>query len=114
MVHPSFNVRANTCDVSVAYAMDKTAIKVDANNNVQRLTVSRVVGSKNRITPSITTRGKVSVDVARDLDNLGTIATELQREAIDLKWHKGPSTVKVHAPLDGGGLKVKFNRRVDF
>jgi len=118
MVHPSYNVKANKGDIAVAYSLDKTAFKLDAGKDIQKLVVSRIIGAKNRITPSITSRGKVKVDFTRDLDELGSLTTGLDREAVNLRWDNGPSAVQLYAPFDGltnlEGVNVKFIRKVEF
>ena len=118
MVHPSFNVKTNKADIIVKYSLDGTSITADIDKDVQRLAVSQAVGSRNRITPKITSEGRVSLDVSRALDDFGVVTAGLEQECLKLKWQEGATTVTARQPWDGiaslDGLTVRVQRRVEF
>eukprot|EP00978_Attheya_sp_CCMP212_P002304 scaffold4746_cov53-Attheya_sp.AAC.2 len=97
---------------------DNTSIRLDANADDQVLTFSKVVNPTTRVSPSLSLRGRVSVELEKQLNDGGILTTTLRpNESVGIKWEDGPWTTNVHAPLDGlniDGVNVGVTRKLDF
>lgn len=117
-VSPKYNVESEETDVTVTYSKDGTDIEVNANQDEQSVTLSRQVDDENRIAPTITSAGDLSVAWEHSLGDDNSITTTLTPdESIDLEWKDADWTASINMPLDGTdvtGTNVSIKREVSF
>ncbi|GFH52486.1 hypothetical protein CTEN210_08962 [Chaetoceros tenuissimus] len=70
----------------------------------------------NRITPSVTSNGDVSVAWRKSLDGGNSVTTTLNvNDSVSVQWQDGPWTATFSSPMDGiktGDIDVKINRKL--
>ncbi len=117
-ITPRYSVNSKDADVTLAYNSDDTSVTIDASTSAQKLTVSQVVAEGHRLTPSVTSKGDVSVAWKKDLDGGDSITTTVTPgDKISVKWEDGAWVATFDSPLNGlatEGLSVKVNRKITF
>jgi len=139
-VSPSYNLDTEEADVVVTYdagdtsveltaSADAQSVKIDhstgdtdisltASVDEQSLTISQQIDDENKISPTITSAGDLSVEWERSLggDNSLT-ATVKPNDAVDLEWKDDAWTASINLPVDGTtvtGANVGIKRDVSF
>ena len=118
-IKPSYDLDEEAGEVTLSYDNgDKTTIDLTANANSQSVTISQQVDAENRISPTLTSEGKLSLEWEKSLggDN-SLIATLTPDESIDLEWEDGSWTASINLPIDGtsiNGANVSIKRDVEF
>merc|ERR1712013_623099 len=100
------------------YTKDDTDVKIVASRDAQKVTVSQQVDDKNRVAPTLTSSGAMSLEYERSLgDDSSVTATLKPNESIDVTWKDDSWTASVNMPVDGTsieGADVSIKREVSF
>ena len=106
-------------DVVVSYDAGGTGLRVVASpDGTGEITVSQnVMGPDNVLSPSITTRGDISLRWDRDLKDGGSLTTTVAPgDSVGVRWTDGPWVADVNAPLEvffsPGEVKVSIRDSV--
>lgn len=105
-VTPSYDVGSGDADVTITYDKGDTSVKVVASADDQSITVSKDIDGDNRIAPTLTSGGDISVEYERRLargDSL--ITTVTPNESIDMEWKDNEWTASISMPIDGTEIK---------
>jgi len=117
-VTPRFNVETDERDVVVNYDNGDTNVKLTASAESQKVTISQQIDSKNRVAPTITSSGDLSVEWERTLaDDSSLTATLKPNDSLDVEWKDNAWTANVNMPIDGtsiNGANVSIKRDVNF
>jgi len=139
-VNPRYNLDTEEGDVVVTYdagdtsveltaSSDSQSVKVDhttgdteisltASVDSQSLTISQQIDDDNKISPTITSGGDISVAWERSLgDDNSLTATIKPDDAIDLEWKDAAWTANINLPIEGTsvtGANVGISRDVSF
>lgn len=119
LVNPRYDVKSSIFDVVLGYSKDKTAIKLEASTSDQKLTVSRQVSDSDKLSPSVSSSGDVSLAWEKSLSGGDTVTTTLKtNESVDVKWEDGAWVAQISTPIDGfelgEGVDVSIKRKVNF
>jgi len=140
-INPRYNVETAEADVVVTYSKDgaeveltasqdaqSVAISYDVNDDAtievsasieaQSATIAYQVDEDNKVSPTVTSGGAVSVEWERSLGDDSAVTTTLKpSESVDVEWNDGAWTANVNMPLDGTditGTNVSIKREVNF
>ena len=117
-VNPRYNVETEEADVVVSCSKDGTDVELTASADAQSVTISRQLDDENRVAPSISSNGDISVAWERSLGDDNSITTTLTPdEAVDIEWKDSAWTASINLPLDGTevtGTNVSIKREVNF
>ena len=117
-VNPRYNVDTKESDVRINYGNGDTNVKLTASSGAQEVTISQQVDSKNRVAPTITSGGDLSVEWERRLsDDSSLTATLKPNDSLDVEWKDNAWTANVNMPIDGtniNGANVSIKRDVNF
>lgn len=111
-VEPGYNLNAEKANVKVVYGIDGTAVVVNADATTQMVTVLQQLGDNNRIAPSITSDGDVTLEYRRAIQTGSLTATLKPKDSVNLRWADGKWMVNVNAPIEGVGINaegIKFS-----
>lgn len=115
-VNPRYNLANSEGDVVLGYDMDGTSVTIEASCQQQKLTVAQRINDGNRITPSVTSNGDVSVAWRKSLDGGNSVTTTLNvNDSVSVQWQDGPWTATFSSPMEGiktGDIDVKINRKL--
>jgi hypothetical protein len=120
VVKPRYNVVTQNGDVVMAFAKDDTVIEVIASKDDQQITVSQQVDGVNRIMPTFTRSGAISLEWERTLGKSGNSLTTkfTPNESIECKWRDSEWTATIAVPIESGfslgGPTVNIQRDVSF
>jgi hypothetical protein len=117
-VNPRYNVDAEDGDVVVSYTKDNTEVEVTASKDEQTVMVSQQIDDDNRVSPSVSRNGDISLEWERKLGDESTVTTTLRpNQAVDVEWKDNAWTANINVPIDGtniGGTNVSIKRDVSF
>ena len=117
-VTPRFNLESDERDVVVNYSKGDTDVKLTASAGAQEVTISQQLDADNRIAPTISNGGDISVEWERRLtDDSSLTATLKPNDSIDVEWKDSDWTANVNMPIDGTditGANVSIKRDVSF
>ena len=118
-IKPSYSLEDESGEVTLSYDNgDKTTIELTANASSQSVTISQQVDADNKISPTLTSDGKLSVAWEKNLgDGNSLTATLSPDDAINLEWEDGSWTANINLPVDGtsiSGANVSIKRDVNF
>jgi len=109
---------AESQEVEVQHRAGNTDVKLVASVENQELTLSQKLDDDNRIAPTITSNGDISVEWERRLgDDSSLTATLKPNESLDVEWKDDAWTANVNMPMDGvnvNGANVSIKRDVSF
>merc|ERR1711957_709784 len=105
--------------VTISYDVDDdTTIELSASAEEQSATIAYQVDEDNKVSPTVTSGGAVSVEWERSLGDDSAVTTTLKpSESVDVEWNDGAWTANVNMPLDGTditGTNVSIKREVNF
>lgn len=119
-VSPVFNLKKKNIDVKAFYS-DKNGLEVElqASKDFQSVTVSSLIDDVSRISPTITSKGEISIDYERTLTGGNSILTTYKpNKSINVLLEEGPYKVNVFLPLDTAltvsGAHVSIKRELSF
>jgi hypothetical protein len=117
-VTPRLDLENDDRDVEINYTNDKTSVKLMASASGQEVTISQQVDGDNRIAPTISNNGDLSVEWERRLSDDGLLTATLKpNESLDVEWRDAAWTANVNMPIDGtniNGANVSIKRDVNF
>jgi len=117
-VNPRYDVASGDADVVVTYSKDDVSVEVTASQESQSITLSKQIDDDNKVSPTISNTGDVSVEWERSLgDDNSITATVTPNESIDVEWNDGGWTASIKADLDGlnlSGTDVSVKKNVEF
>ena len=109
---------ASAQSVKIEHQAGDTNFEVNASADAQSVTISQKLDDDNRIAPTITSNGDISVEWERNLgDDNSLSATIKPNDAIDLEWKDSDWTANINLPIDGTtitGANVGIKRDVSF
>jgi len=118
VVKPRYYVEEEEGELVLAFAKDSTVIEIVATKDDQSITVSQQIDDANRLEPSITRTGAMSLEWERTLGNGNSLTTKFTpNESIGLKWKDSEWTATMNIPIEGsslGGPTVNIQRDVHF
>lgn len=105
-------------EVVVDHQMANTNVKLTASADNQEVTISQQLDANNRIAPTVTRNGDVSVQWERSLgDDSSLTATLKPNDSLNVEWKDNDWTANVDMGLDGtniNGANVSIKRDVTF
>jgi len=117
-VNPRYNMATEEADVVIGYDKGDTNVELTASADAQSVTVSQQVDADNRIAPTLTSSGSVSLEWERSLgDDNSLTATVTPDESLDLEWKDSEWTANINMPISGASIesaKVNIKREVNF
>lgn len=117
-VTPRFDLENDNRDVEINYNNDKTNIRLQASSNQQQVTLSQQIDSDNRIAPSFSSNGDISVEWERRLSADSSLTANLKpNDSLDVEWRDAAWTANVNMPINGAninGANVSIKREVNF
>lgn len=117
-VNPRYNLETEEADVVIGYDKGDTNVELTASADAQKVTISQQVDADNRIAPSLTSGGGVSLEWERSLgDDNSLTATVTPDESLDLEWKDSEWTANINMPISGAsieGASVNIKREVNF
>jgi hypothetical protein len=117
-VQPRYDMETEEADVVLAYSKDDTKIEITASQSGQSVTLSKQIDDDNRVAPTLSSSGDLSVEWERSLgDGNSLTATLKPNESVDVEWKDDAWTANINVPLDGTDIKgtnVSIKREVNF
>lgn len=117
-VTPRFTLESDARDVVITYAKDKTDLTLTASVNHQEITIPQQLDTNNRIAPTISNDGDISVEWERRLSDSSSLTANLKpNDSLDVEWKDAAWTANVNMPIDGTnvkGVNVGIRRDVEF
>jgi len=117
-VNPRYNLDTEEADVVVGYVQDKTEVEVTASKDAQKVTLSQQVDDENRIAPTLTSQGGITLEWERTLGDDQSVTTTLKpNESLDIEWKDEAWTANINLPVEGTEIKganVNIKREVSF
>lgn len=117
-VTPRFNLEKDEQDVVVNYNNDKTNVKLTASVDNQEITLSQRLDDDNRVAPTFSSNGDLSVEWERRLsDDSSLTATLKPNDNLNVEWKDAAWTANINMPIDGAninGANVSIKRDVNF
>jgi len=105
-------------EVEIKHRAGNTDVKLVASADSQELTLSQKLDDDNRIAPTISSNGDISVEWERSLgDDSSLTATLKPNDSLDVEWKDDAWTANVNMPIDGvnvNGANVSIKRDVSF
>lgn len=98
---PRYNVASSAADVSLVYGRDDTTVKIDANMDKQKFTISQGFGDNNSVSPSFTSDGDIELSYSRTFGSGALTAAYKPDANVKLTYEDGPWVATVTAPIDG-------------
>jgi len=109
---------ADSQEVVVNHSLDNTSIKLTASADNQEVTISQQIDDDNRVSPTVSRNGDISVEWERTLsDDSSLTATLKPNDSLDVEWKDADWTANVNMPIDGAninGANVSIKRDVSF
>jgi len=117
-VNPRYAVGSGDADVVVSYNKDDTSVEITASQDNQEITISKQVDDDNRVAPTLTSAGSISVEWERTLAGGNSLTTTVTpNEAVDFEWKDDQWTASINVGIDGAsvtGTNVSVKRDVAF
>jgi len=117
-VNPRYNVGTEEGDVVIGYANGDTNVEVTASAEAQSVTISQQLDDENRVAPTLSSGGAISLEWERSLGDGNSLTTTLKpNESVDVEWKDSAWTANINMPIDGteiGGANVSIKREVSF
>mmetsp|Transcript_15709 Transcript_15709/g.23225 ORF Transcript_15709/g.23225 Transcript_15709/m.23225 type:complete len:264 (-) Transcript_15709:399-1190(-) len=117
-IKPSYSLEDESGEIAIAYDNgDKTSIELTASADSQSVTISQQLDDENKVSPTVTSDGDVSLAWEKALGDDGSLTATVTSKAVDLEWEDGAWTANINLPIDGtsiGGANVSIKRDVNF
>jgi hypothetical protein len=117
-VNPRYNVENKESDVVVNYANGDSNVKLTASADSQKVTISQQIDGNNRIAPSFSSSGDISLEWERKISEDSSLTATLKpNDSLDVEWKDSAWTANVNMPIDGtsiNGANVSIKRDVNF
>jgi len=117
-INPRYNVETEDGDVVIGYSKDKMEVELTASKDEQTVMVSQQIDDNNRVAPTVSRSGAISLEWERKLSDDNTVTTTVRpNESVDVEWKDNSWTANINVPIDGtsvGGTNVSIKRDVSF
>lgn len=102
-VEPRFSVKAQRGAVRISYDVDQleTTVMVDADQDSQKLAVSKQIGERNRLSPFVSTRGAFGLEYSREIGSGTLTAAVRPNDSASLVWREGNIAATLETPMKG-------------
>lgn len=119
-IKPTVHLKKKDISIKAQYS-DKNGIDVEikASKDIKSVTVSSQVDDRNRISPTLTSKGDISIDWERRLGGDDSVITSYKPDKfINILLKEGPYKTKIFLPIDGvvniSGAEVTIKRDLSF
>ena len=116
-VSPKYDVGSGDSSVTLGWSSGDTEVEVLASADAQSVTISQQLDDENKVSPTVTSDGDVSVAWEKALGDDGSLTTTLTSKSVDLEWEDGAWTANINVPVDGTsieGTNIGIKRDVTF
>jgi len=117
-VTPRYDLDTEQGDVVICYSSGDTDVEVTASKDAQSIKISQQIDDENRISPTLSSGGDISVEWERKLGDDGSLTATLKpNDSIDIEWKDDAWTANINLPIDGTditGANVGIKREVSF
>jgi hypothetical protein len=104
-VTPRVDLENDERDVVLNYGNDKTSFKLTASADAQELTVSQQIDENNRLAPTLSSQGDISLEWERRLSDDSSLTANLRpNESLDVEWKDAAWTANINMPITGSSL----------
>ena len=116
-ISPRFDVQSKEATVVTSYEKDGTGIKVEASKDTQTINLSRQLDEQNRIAPTISSTGNISVEWEHKANDCTVTTTFKPEESISVAWEEKGWKTNVSMDLeknDISNVKVSMKKDLTF
>jgi len=116
-ISPEYDVASGDASVTVGWASGDTEVELVASADAQSVTVSQQLDDENKVSPTVTSDGDISVAWERSVGDDSTLTATFGSGNVDLEWEDGAWTANIGVALDGTsieGTTVGIKRDVTF
>jgi hypothetical protein len=116
-ISPKYDLGSEEASVTVNWSSGDTEVELVASADAQSVTVGQQVDDDNKVTPSITSDGDISVAWERSVGDDSTLTATVGGGSVDLEWEDGAWTANINVDIDGtsiDGTTVGIKRDVTF
>mmetsp|Transcript_25444 Transcript_25444/g.29474 ORF Transcript_25444/g.29474 Transcript_25444/m.29474 type:complete len:266 (-) Transcript_25444:4018-4815(-) len=115
---PNYNIQSEEATVVMSYEKDGTGIEVEASKDVQTFTLSRQLDEENRVSPTLSNTGDISVAWEHRIDDDKTVTTTFKpEEFLDIEFEESGWNANIFMPFDGkdiDGVSISIKKDVTF
>jgi len=115
---PRYDLRSRAADIVLAWRTGEVDVEVTASAAAQRVKLSKRLDDDNWVSPTIDSRGDVSLEWEHRIDDESSFTARIKpQEAVDVRWTDKEWTASVNMPVDGrdvSGANVHISREVKF
>ena len=116
--HVRLIASADNQEIAVARQIDDTNICLTASAEDQAITITQQIDDQNRLSPTISRSGDVSLEWERLISDQSSVTAKLNPgDSLDLEWRDQEWTANINMPIDGTsiqGSNVSIKRDVNF
>jgi hypothetical protein len=117
-VTPRYDLLTEERDVIVTYSKDKTSMKLTASENAQELTISQEIDQENRVAPTFSSGGAISVEWERKVSPESSFKATLKpNDSLEIEYKDADWTANIGMPIDGTDIKgatVSISKEINF
>lgn len=116
-VSPKYDVGSGDSSVSLGWSSGDTEVEIVASADGQSVTISQQLDDENKVSPTVTSDGDVSLAWEKALGDDGSLTATVTSKAVDLEWEDGAWTANINVPVDGTsieGTNIGIKRDVTF
>ena len=117
--NPRYTFDTHEADFVWTYDDDKTGtgIEISSSKDTQTLTFSQQIDDANRIAPTFTSNGDLSIEWDFNIGSNSLTTTLKPEEEIHVEWKENLWTSNIHLPLKGSTLmggNISIKKEVNF
>eukprot|EP00550_Attheya_septentrionalis_P013271 CAMPEP_0198302826 /NCGR_PEP_ID=MMETSP1449-20131203/56568_1 /TAXON_ID=420275 /ORGANISM="Attheya septentrionalis, Strain CCMP2084" /LENGTH=267 /DNA_ID=CAMNT_0044005297 /DNA_START=200 /DNA_END=1004 /DNA_ORIENTATION=+ len=117
-IQPRYDVTAKDGDVVIGWDKDDTLVEVTASRDARTIRISQRLDDENIISPSVGSKGDLSIEWERRLGGDSAIRTKVTPgDSVDVSFQDEDWTAGINLPLDSGsvsGANVSIKRGLKF
>ncbi len=114
MVNPRLDVNLDEASVNLVYDKGGTSVAVEASKGAQTVALSRQLDSVNRITPSFTNSGEISIDWEHKVNDSTITTTFKPEKSISFAWEDRGWVADINMDLKSNDItNVKIGVKKD-
>ena len=116
-ISPRFDVQSKEATVVTSYEKDGTGIKVEASKDSQTINLSRQLDEENRIAPTISSNGDISIEWEHKVDDCTVTTTFKPEESISMAWEEKGWKTNISMDLeetDISNVRVSMKKDLTF
>merc|ERR1711915_712020 len=110
-------VGSGDSSVTLGWSSGDTEVEIVASAEGQSVTISQQSDDENKVSPTVTSDGDVSLAWEKSLGDDGSLTATVTSKAVDLEWEDGAWTANINVPVDGTsieGTNIGIKRDVTF